>query len=80
MIRKRLRPAHVVLAAGLLLTPMVLILDWGKLADELTLFVLAALALIPLSWVIGEATDQLANHTGPGIGGFLNATFGTHPS
>ncbi len=79
MIRKRLRPAHVVLAAGLLLTPVVLILDWGRLADELTLFVLAGLALIPLSWVIGEATDQLANHTGPGIGGFLNATFGNAP-
>lgn len=79
MTRKRLRPAHVVLAAGLLLTPVVLILDWGGLANELTLFVLAGLALIPLSWVIGEATDQLANHTGPGIGGFLNATFGNAP-
>ena len=67
------------LAAGLLLTPVVLILDWGGLANELTLFVLAGLALIPLSWVIGEATDQLANHTGPGIGGFLNATFGNAP-
>jgi Ca2+:H+ antiporter len=41
--------------------------------------VLAAVALLPLSWVIGEATDQLANHTGPGIGGFLNATFGNAP-
>jgi Ca2+:H+ antiporter len=68
-----------VLAAGLLLTPVVLILDWGGLADELALFVLAGLALIPLSWIIGEATDQLANHTGPGIGGFLNATFGNAP-
>ena len=67
------------LAAGLLITPVVLILDWAGLADELTLFVLAALALLPLSWVIGEATDQLANHTGPGIGGFLNATFGNAP-
>ena len=67
------------LAAGLLLTPVVLILDWGGLADELALFVLAGLALIPLSWIIGEATDQLANHTGPGIGGFLNATFGNAP-
>jgi len=75
----RLKPAHVVLAAGLLLTPVVLILDWAGLADELALFVLAGLALIPLSWVIGEATDQLANHTGPGIGGFLNATFGNAP-
>ena len=79
MTRKRLRPAHVLLAAGLLITPVVLILDWAGLADELVLFVLAALALLPLSWVIGEATDQLANHTGPGIGGFLNATFGNAP-
>ena len=67
------------LAAGLLLTPVVLILDWARLAGELALFVLAGLALVPLSWVIGEATDQLANHTGPGIGGFLNATFGNAP-
>jgi Ca2+:H+ antiporter len=29
--------------------------------------------------VIGEATDNLAHHTGPGIGGFLNATFGNAP-
>jgi Ca2+:H+ antiporter len=79
MTRTRLKPAHVVLAAGLLVTPVVLILDWAGLADELVLFVLAGLALIPLSWVIGEATDQLANHTGPGIGGFLNATFGNAP-
>ena len=79
MTRTRLKPAHAVLAAGLLLTPVVLILDWAGLADELVLFVLAGLALIPLSWVIGEATDQLANHTGPGIGGFLNATFGNAP-
>ena len=80
MTRTRLKPAHAVLAAGLLLTPVVLILDWAGLAGELALFVLAGLALIPLSWVIGEATDQLANHTGPGIGGFLNATFGNAPS
>ena len=79
MTRRRLRPAYVVLTAGLLLTPVVLILDWAGLANELTLFVLAALALLPLSWLIGEATDHLANHTGPGIGGFLNATFGNAP-
>jgi Ca2+:H+ antiporter len=41
--------------------------------------VLAAAALVPLSWLIGEATDNLALHTGPGIGGFLNATFGNAP-
>ena len=42
-------------------------------------FVLAALSLIPLAWLIGEATDHAAEHTGPGIGGFLNATFGNAP-
>jgi Ca2+:H+ antiporter len=41
--------------------------------------VLAGAALVPLSWLIGEATDHLASYTGPGIGGFLNASFGNAP-
>jgi Ca2+:H+ antiporter len=63
----------------LLLGPLVVVLDRLDAAGDLTLFVLAAAALIPLSWTIGEATDNLARHTGPGIGGFLNATFGNAP-
>ena len=43
------------------------------------LFVLAALALIPLAFLIGEATEHVAEHTGSGIGGFLNASFGNAP-
>jgi Ca2+:H+ antiporter len=42
-------------------------------------FVLAAASLIPLAWLIGEATEHAAHHTGPGVGGFLNATFGNAP-
>ena len=38
-----------------------------------------ALGVIPLARLIGEATEHLAEHTGPGIGGFLNATFGNAP-
>jgi Ca2+:H+ antiporter len=63
----------------LLLGPVVVVLDRLDAAGELTLFVLAGAALIPLSWLIGEATDNLARHTGPGVGGFLNATFGNAP-
>ena len=48
-------------------------------AGDVTLFVLAAIALVPLAWLIGEATEHAARHTGPGIGGFLNATFGNAP-
>jgi Ca2+:H+ antiporter len=49
--------------------------DIGATAE----FVLAAASLIPLAWLIGEATEHAAEHTGPGIGGFLNATFGNAP-
>ncbi len=48
-------------------------------AGDMTLFALAAAALIPLAWLIGESTEHAAHHTGPGIGGFINATFGNAP-
>ncbi len=31
---------------------------------------------MPLAGLIGRATEQLALHTGPRIGGLINATFG----
>ena len=40
---------------------------------------LAALSLIPLAWLIGEATEHAGEHTGPRIGGLLNASFGNAP-
>jgi Ca2+:H+ antiporter len=42
-------------------------------------FVVAAVALVPLAWLVGEATEHAAEHTGSGIGGFLNASFGNAP-
>ena len=60
------------------LGPLVVVLDHLGVGD-ITLFVVAAAALIPLAWLIGEATEHAAHHTGPGIGGFLNATFGNAP-
>ena len=65
--------------ALLVLGPVVVALDWFGAAGELTIFLLAAAALIPLAWLIGEATDSAAYYTGPGVGGFLNATFGNAP-
>ena len=76
-----MRPAVIrkVLYALLALGPLVVIVDRTTDVGDITLFVLAALALIPLAWLIGEATEHAAHHTGPGIGGFLNATFGNAP-
>ena len=68
-----------ILWALLALTPVVLVARYVLDLDETTLFVLAALALIPLAWLIGEATEHAAEHTGAGVGGFLNASFGNAP-
>jgi Ca2+:H+ antiporter len=45
-------------------------------APTLVLFAVAALALVGLAWVLGQATESLGHHAGPRIGGILNATFG----
>src|SRR5689334_3100680 len=65
--------------AGLVLAPVSIVLHWLVGPGAVTEFVLASVALIPLAWLIGEATEHAADHTGPGIGGFLNATFGNAP-
>lgn len=67
------------LFAGLLVAPLTIGLHYATDLSSTTEFVLSALALIPLAWLIGEATEHAAEHTGPGIGGFLNATFGNAP-
>jgi Ca2+:H+ antiporter len=71
--------ARKILFASLALVPVVLLAEFVFHAGDVTLFVLAAIALIPLAWLIGEATEHAAHHTGPGVGGFLNATFGNAP-
>src|SRR6185369_17038250 len=39
-------------------------------------FILSALAVIPLAAFIGESTGHLARHLGPSAGALINATFG----
>jgi Ca2+:H+ antiporter len=68
-----------ILLAGLALGPAVIVLHVVTDLGDTALFVLSALALVPLAWLIGEATQHASEHTGPGIGGFLNATFGNAP-
>jgi Ca2+:H+ antiporter len=68
-----------ILLAGLALGPLDVAVHYLTDLGDTALFVLSALALIPLAWLIGEATEHAAEHTGPGIGGFLNATFGNAP-
>jgi Ca2+:H+ antiporter len=45
-------------------------------ASPVAVFILSALAIIPLSGVLGAATEAVAEHTSPAIGGVLSATMG----
>ena len=68
-----------ILFTSVAFAPLVVLMHYALDLDETVEFVLSAIALIPLAWLIGEATEHAAEHTGPGIGGFLNATFGNAP-
>ena len=71
--------ARRLLWASLVLAPITWIVDAVAHPGKVVLFVLASLALIPLAWLIGEATEHAGEHTGPRIGGLLNASFGNAP-
>jgi Ca2+:H+ antiporter len=64
-----------IVKALLVFVPIAIILEFAQ-ADPTLIFIIAALGIIPLADLIGEATEELAVHTGPKIGGLLNATLG----
>ena len=48
------------------------LLGWSPVV----VFASSGLAMIPLAGLMGQATEALAVHTGPRLGGLLNATLG----
>jgi len=44
--------------------------------NAILLFILSAISVIPLAGLIGDGTEGLASHTGPKMGGLINATLG----
>ena len=59
----------------LIFAPIAAALEFAH-ADHLVLFVISAIALIPLAKLIGDSTEHLATHYGPTAGSLLNVTFG----
>ena len=64
------------LALLLIFVPAAFVARFILHLDGLWLFIISALAIIPLAKLLGTATEELAVRAGPGIGGLLNATFG----
>jgi Ca2+:H+ antiporter len=71
--------ARTFLLASLALAPAVIALHYAAKPGGTTDFAFSAVALVPLAWLIGEATEHAGEHTGPRIGGLLNASFGNAP-
>jgi len=71
--------ARRLLWASLALAPVTILVDAVANPGKVALFLLSAVALVPLAWLIGEATEHAGEHTGPRIGGLLNASFGNAP-
>lgn len=59
----------------LILVPVVIVLSFFDL-PALLIFILTALAIIPMAKVMSDSTEALAHHTGETVGGLLSATFG----
>ena len=71
--------ARRLLWTALALAPLTIIVDLVAHPSKVVLFALSAASLIPLAWLIGEATEHTAEHTGARIGALLNASFGNAP-
>lgn len=61
---------------GLLIFVVVAVLAELLGWSPLLVFLFSGLAMIPLAGLMGQATEVLAEHTGPRVGGLLNATLG----
>lgn len=59
----------------LVLVPAAVVLEMTH-QHPVAIFGAAALALVPLASLLGDATEELAGYVGPALGGFLNATLG----
>lgn len=59
----------------LVFVPVAFVLEFTH-ANEVAIFITAALAVLPLAVLMGHATEELSVRSGPQLGGFLNATFG----
>lgn len=74
-LRQQMSTKNIILIVLLLFIPVSVaahFLEWG----ELTVFITAGLAILPLAAWMGTATEEIAVVVGPSLGGLLNATFG----
>jgi Ca2+:H+ antiporter len=69
-------PARVAVLVTVAISLVAIVLDFVVHANETLLFIIAAVAILGLAWIVGLSTERLGAISGPQVGGILNATFG----
>ena len=72
---KTLFAPHNLLNWLLIFVPVAVVLELQH-ASAMAIFIASGLAIVPLAAWMGRATEHIAEKSGEGIGGLLNATFG----
>lgn len=65
-----------VLASMLLCIPLGILAYFTNFGGDSATFIFNFIAIIPLAWLLGNATEELAMYSSQTVGGLLNATFG----
>ncbi len=65
-----------VLIITLLISLVAIVMEWVLHVEGTPIFIVSALGILGLAYVVGAATERLGALTGPQTGGILNATFG----
>jgi len=68
--------ARVLFVAAFLVAVAGVVLDVVVHVDPTVLFIVSAIGILGLAWVVGLSTERLGAVAGPQVGGILNATFG----
>jgi Ca2+:H+ antiporter len=63
----------------LVFVPIALLLEHVEGVGDPILFLVAALAIVPVARLISSSTEHLSHYTGDSVGGLLNVTFGNLP-
>ncbi|HSI83018.1 MAG: calcium/proton exchanger [Candidatus Methylacidiphilales bacterium] len=76
MMKELLKPSILWM---LIFVPVSIFISYVMPKQEMALFITSCLGLVVLAYLISQATEQLAEKTGPTIGGLLNASFSNLP-
>jgi len=68
--------ARAAILVTLVMAGIAIVLDFGLHVEGAAVFVVSAVAILGLAWIVGLSTERLGALTGPQVGGILNATFG----